>query len=195
MFKQEFKPINPAMLHLYLVWNRLSLWQLFLLLVDCAVLVFSSRCFFGENKRDCKKRSLHLFRPTQSLRFKIRESQKFIYHILTARARAPETCRTSRPCSRKRSDMMRSARTITRFAPCRDCSRASIFHFDIRHTLKQGTSSTDGASETWIRNDKNHTKCTSFNKAPTISSAFAFTEPSVRIPRWEVRTQWSHSQE
>ena len=98
-----------------LLWSHLSLRQLFLLLVDCAVLFFSSTfCFLGKRKQTLiKRRSLHL---TSTQSFKIRRSQKI--HILTApTVRAPAGRGGRRPCSRKRSDMMRSARTITRFAP------------------------------------------------------------------------------
>ena len=99
-----------------LLWSHLSLRQLFLLLVDCAVLVFSSTfCFLGKRKQTLiKRRSLHL---TSTQSFKIRRSQKI--HILTAPPVRAPAGRRSRPCSRKRSDMMRSARTITRFAPPR----------------------------------------------------------------------------
>lgn len=107
-----------------LLWSHLSLRQLFLLLVDCAVLVFSSTfCFLGKRKQTLiKRRSLHL---TSTQSFKIRRSQKI--HILTApTVRAPAGRGGRRPCSRKRSDMMRSARTITRFAPPR-CSNPQQF--------------------------------------------------------------------
>lgn len=190
-----------------LLWSHLSLRQLFLLLVDCAVLFFSSTfCFLGKRKQTLiKRRSLHL---TSTQSFKIRRSQKI--HILTAPPVRAPAGRGSRPCSRKRSDMMRSARTITRFAPprcsnpqqfprgaetpnrriggvrnhqkmpipCRDCSRASSRRQNprLKVLLKR-----EYENDFTTQNQRG--KCTSFHKAPTISSAFAFTEPFVTLPK------------
>ena len=156
---------------------------------------------------------------TDSLCFKIRGSPKI--HILTAPTVRAPAGRGSRPCSRKRSDMMRSARTITRFAPPQVFQTPKQFPKGSRslHNRRLGgekppkkslikvigiptlqrlqsslklqvvkppwcfntlDSSTEGASPHKINGGKRYE---SFHKAPTISSAFAFTEPFVTLPK------------